>query len=315
MHRSHLKYALFILSAILLIGFLFMMIVKIRYPIALVDLAAIRWETVPNTVSLFPAQREGREGILFIRLKDGKEQFIAGNWKAHSAPSGSVYTFGEFPQGYSSSTGQQLYAIKLSNVIQKIDLGGVTGTIVSVDENPRGTYLLMSMLKDGEQSFCVIEQGDASSVTGCQRLSIDHLVQGVWHPTKDHELLLRDAQGVEYVFDPWEDEKTRIRRIDPDSNPKEYLDIQNIFQGDSHGSAFQDRPLQSFLNLLMVSSGATRSYYHVPLFSRVMWLRDGHHLLVKRGQALFVMDLSARSTALVLDESWVTRTTVDPLPF
>jgi hypothetical protein len=281
--------------------------VGIWLPTSQTSLDKLKWKSESQLIALTAASREGRRGILFIRLKDAKEQFIAGEWTAHFQDWGDVMAVGRFPPGYSSSTGQRLYAVKGDKILG-LSLEKLA-PVVGVQESRNQAYLLMET-RDGQKSgFCIMEWLKSRN-PDCLPIRVENAVQSKWDRLAEHELIMRTASGTIYSVDPWEHGLESPKLISPDDDRRKFERARALLaektppSGNLTSSPVK-RKIARFLNLAIISDARGWSVHHVPLFSTLGWLKDGEHLLVKEQNRLGIYETATRSYAPLLREDGI----------
>lgn len=271
-----------------------------------VDLAGLRWDIEPNMIALQDMERENNRGLLFIRLKDGKEQFIAGNWQADFSDSGNVYAFGEFPDGYFDQTGQQIYAVIDGRKVIDINLDNLADKkIVSIQENPAGTYLFIEASSDSSTIYCLTE-GVGGGRRECQQLSIlTSVSQGLWNPNQPRELVIKTKDGAIVVHDPWEKDP---HLVSPVEEPERYIELASLFdrpmpKANKINAKDEEFRYWQFLNLMMIKDADSWRFFKTPFGARLAWLIDGQHLLLKEADGLGVIEYGTDKIAPVLREN------------
>lgn len=261
----------------------------------------LKWQNIPNIIAIQSSFRENHQGILFIKLNNGAEQFIAGNWEASFADSGNVYAFGEFPPNYSSQTGQQLYLIAGDEKIYDIELTS-SDLIISIQENRQASYLLIEVESSQGKIFCVAELNLEKNLD-CEQINLDSEGQGLWNPGEDHQAVVKNKQDEMFTLDPWD---PKLNHVDSQEEPEKYNELLALFENQEkyQPNKVKDKSFWKIANLVIVKDQDNGwSFYPVPILSRAAPLSDGQHILIKERSQLSVLDLVTRQSATFLEEN------------
>lgn len=272
------------------------------------ELASITWEQPPNVILIPNGERESNGGILFIRLRDGKEQFIAGTWNVSFSDYGNVIVYGSSTNKDEQAPLQTIYYIQDGENIFPLSTKQLPKNITEIRENRRTTYLAIEALAD---------QRDASRVCLLERLS-ERLercfddsrgVKARWNNTRDQELILKMGDDL-YRYDPWERAQTKVL---PEENRENYEALLALFDASKTNNAFPwfrqeaQRTTLSAPPLFLLFSGTKKTpltkkihLFYIPPLARLQWITDTNHLLIKHGGGLGVIELSTRRYAPIL---------------
>lgn len=275
-------------------------------PVRESSLDKIKWTTFPQLISIHDVTREGRQGLLLERLKDGKEQFIAGDWKSSYSAQGDLMLVGKFPEGYSSTTGQHLYMVK-NDKIFSVPLDKLEKTVTSVQISYNQAYLLFGMQDGDKTAFCVMEwaqQGPAE----CPAINAENISKGRWNPDNGHELLAITASGTIYSVDPWEKGIAEPKEITADNNLKLHSQAEKILTDErepagNETTAPTHKTFLRIFNLALIHDSSGWSIHRVPVTSTLYWLNDGSHLLIKEPDRIGIYELASRSYTGLLSET------------
>jgi hypothetical protein len=248
-------------------------------PLQLVPHTGTQW-SAPQFIALSPVERDGYSGILLVRLSDGIEQFIAGDWNVNFSPQGTLYAFGYFPDGYSSQTGQQVYVIESDNITD-ITVSGIDGNIASIRENALGTYMLIEVVHDDVRTYCLTER-DTNQTPVCTQLTIPDGGTAQWNPFADHEVVIQNGVGQILLYDPW---NPGFRDVSADDH--EQLNALNALFTEPVN---EPRTIYNFANLAVVKQGGAWHWLRIPWFAKIAWLADQTHLLASTQDQLIVID-------------------------
>lgn len=255
--------------------------------IAQASFTDLHWSKTPGLIVLSPSQRDGKTGLLFIRLRDGKEQFLAGNWKADFTPYGNVFVYG-YPPSDMDENKQQLYYIESGEKISHIDIKNSPGAISAVQENPKASYLFIEFTNDTSTSFCIIERYGPQD-TDCKQLDVTQVSQGKWNPTKERELVIKTSTHELYTFDPWE--KRPIKINSSDSN---YQTLTALFEQGKPQLSVKQTMQFAFLNILAIKEGPLLQLFRIPFGAQTAWIIDTDHILFKAHNAIGVIERSTK---------------------
>ncbi|GEM_PF-2662153 len=273
----------------------------VAFPLKNNELKDLTWDTRSPMIAFNNIHREDKDGLLILRLTDGKEQFIAGDWNTSFNTTGDILALGEFPPGYSSTTGQHLYAIQEGSRISSIQLKELNGKAISVKESDNKAYFLLEMKKDSETSFCIIEW-EKVPPSGCKLIQLPAIQSAEWDISSDHIVIAQTASGTVYQIDPWnqgiekpqpiEASKTEsaLAQLNKDKNPSEKKALYHV------------------LNVVVFKTGKTWKIHRVPWFASVNWL-DKEHFLITQKDRQSIYELKTNSIAsLISDKDIGTKT-------
>lgn len=303
MKRAHLLFV--IILGLLGIGFLALFF----FPLPTRSLDKLVWKASSYLIAIPHADREGKEGTLFLRVKDGKEQFMSGQWSVFYASNDSVYLYGSFSIDEAvSSTGLHLYNIYGGDKIYDIPLEHVSGSIVSTQENGIGTYVLLGSTSGTRTQYCLMTHLE-SKVPLCPTIGLPDVKNALWNPEKEHELVLQTASGTLFTVDPWEKEEGSPRAVTSDTDPKRLEQLSALFQVpavDPRVSPGSDKKtLHTFLNLALVTDAHGWTLHWLPPGADVAWYFDADHFLVKESNRISLYDLKSRMFSTLLEEKGV----------
>ena len=270
-----------------------------------VNLESLKWQKIPNIIAISDSHRENNDGILFVKLQNGDEQFIAGQWEVSFTDSGNVYAFGEFPPNYSSQKGQQLYLISDDEKIYDIEINIDNNTIISIQESHDTAYMLVEIKTATGKIYCVAEQTNTEKSTDCEQINISGEGQGLWHPNKDHEAVVKDNNDNIFTLDPW---NPILNHIDSGNESEQYTELLAFFkdQDQNKPNTVDNKTFWKIANLIVVKDNdGGWSFHPVPFFAKTNWISDGEHLLIKEGNKLSVLDIMTHELATVLEEDGI----------
>lgn len=275
-------------------------------PVRESSLDKIKWTTFPQLISIHDVSREGRQGILLERLKDGKEQFIAGDWKSSYTAQGDLMLVGKFPEGYSSTTGQHLYMVK-NDKIFSVPLDKLDKPVTSVQISYNQAYMLFGMQDGDKTNFCVMEWAQKGPAD-CLAINAENVTKGRWNPDNGHELLAQTASGTLYSVDPWEKGMAEPKEITVENNPKLHRQAEKILRDDpeldqNEISTPEHKTFLHIYNLAFIRDSSGWSVHRVPVTSTLYWLNDGAHLLIKEPDRIGIYELASRSYTGLLSET------------
>lgn len=255
--------------------------------IAQVTYADLHWDNAPGLIALSPSQKNGETGLLFIRLRDGKEQFLAGNWKMDFTSYGNTFIYG-YPPTFSKENKQQLYYIESGEKISRVDIVNQPGEIKTIQENPQTSYLFIEFSDDKNSSFCIVERY-GSGDTSCKQLDVTKISRGVWNPKKERELVIKTSASELYTFDPWEKRPIKIS-----SSDSQFGALSALFESAKPQPVLQNILQFTFLNVLIVKEGSKFQFFRVPFNAKTAWLIDTDHILFKEKNASGILERSTK---------------------
>lgn len=273
------------------------------------DLKDLNWKKDPGNIVISDIYRNESDrnkfykGILALNLRDGKEQFIAGDWKVNLTNKGNIFAYGKFPAGYSDQKSQQLYYILQAGNIYNIDLNGNRGDITFAAENDAGNYMALKMTKGNSDTFCVSPTPGIDKEPSCflQFQSLSHASKGLWNPDQDHELVIKNSANTFYTYDPLKD--SHPQRVDPKSESFQRLDDLLKKGGNMYSlKSEESKKLYSFLNFVITRETTGWSLFRIPLSAKTARLADREHLLIKERNQLSIVELGTRKKSILLKE-------------
>ena len=247
----------------------------------------LHWEQPPGLIALNPVKKNNERGLLFLRLRDGEEQFLAGEWKTNFTPYGNVFVYGYAPNSATEKK-QILYYIESGERISRITIKNQPGEIVAVQENPKTSYLFIEFTNNKRTSFCLVERYGSTGNTNCKQLDVSTIARGAWNPNAERELVIKIAGDEIYTFDPWEKRPVKISSKNP-----HYSELKNVFTrqpnaDSSHQGIFQ----HSFSTILAVKEKSTIRFFRIPKSAQTTWLTDKNHILLKTKNEAGILELS-----------------------
>ncbi|MBI4250225.1 hypothetical protein HY622_01405 [Candidatus Uhrbacteria bacterium] len=281
----------------------------LRYvPLKFVPLDEMQWARPPGLVAVKGVEREGQKnGTLFIRLKDGKEQFVYEGWDVTFSDYGSAFAFQKkyIPPANSPYV---LYYIEDGRNVTKLTIENSGGYIKDMQENPLRTYLFAEIVKNNASTFCILERVPSNSSADkdqkCLELGISDVERGLWNPNHERELVVKTTSRRIFTLDPWE---KRPRQIYAEGDTKQaYEVLLQLFQEKpSDISSYYDSSSKKqffqlpFATIIMEGRGLTL----LPLSAdtKLSWVDDGH-LLAKGNDSLDIIEYKTGRTANLFNE-------------
>lgn len=261
----------------------------------------LAWGEPPGMIALAGARREGRSGILFVKLRDGKEQFIAGDWNASFTDQGNIIAFGSFPMNYSEQIGQQIYYIGYGSRINDIQLNTIQGKIFGVTENRKATYLLVQARLAQSTFFCVAERV-VKNQTPCVPVGGENSI-AAWNPDHDREIVIKNPDGSLFLFDPWENE---LISFDSEKDPEQTKSLTALLAQQEDPFVIQtdhgEKRMRQIGNIVIIRGGKSVSWVRVPFGATARFIRDDNHLLVKEDHQLSVVERSSKKVSVILKD-------------
>jgi len=277
-------------------------------PFKFVPLDEMQWDQPPGLVAVKSVEREGQKnGTLFIRLKDGKEQFVYEGWDVKFSDYGSAFAF-QKEYAPPADSPYVLYYIEDGRNITKLTIENSGGYIKDMQENPLRTYLFAEIVKKNASTFCILERVASNSSANkdqkCLELGISDVDRGLWDPNHERELVVKTTSDRIFTLDPWE---KRPRQIYAEGDTKQtYEALLQLFQektGDAssyYGSSSKKRFFQLPFASIIIED---RKWTLLPLTTetKLSWI-DDEHLLAKRGDSLDIIEYKTRRIAELLNE-------------
>lgn len=273
------------------------------FPFHAINLQDLKWTKASALLAVYDIQRDGKPGLLFLRLKDGKEQFIIGNWQVDYSDIGNAFVYGEPIIGEPDKVGQQIYVIENAAQLFHLQLLKAKNPIVSIQENPAQTYLAIETRSDHSSAYCIIEK-ISNKPQSCAQLNVQGTItQGRWNPKKERELVLKTETEEIYVRDAWD---IKVKHIEASTDPALYQELTALFNPvDKEHTLIAFEGTYSFkrwLNFILIRHEKGWQLQRIPIFSKIDWLVDSRHLLVKTRNQLAILELTTGNLAPLLQE-------------
>ncbi|MBI2484444.1 hypothetical protein HYV71_04650 [Candidatus Uhrbacteria bacterium] len=275
-------------------------------PFSYVALNEIRWDQPPGLVAIKDMERDGHaDGTLFVRLKDGKEQFAYEGWEVLFSDYGSAFAFQkEFIPP--ADTAHVLYYIEDGERVTKLTIENSGGYIKDIQENPGRTYVFVEFVVNESSSFCMLERVASSALNAnerkCLQLEVPHASQGIWNPRAERELVVATQSNRIFTVDPWE---KRPRQIYADGDTKPVYDkLRALFDKKSSDPAsYEGPPAKKFVLLPFVTVILDKKIRLLPSLNdtKLAWIDDSH-LLAKKEHSLEIIEYKTGSVAGLLYE-------------
>lgn len=264
-----------------------------------VPLTELKWEQEPSVLGFSHVTRDNKEGVLVVRLTDGKDHFFSGNIRAFHTQEGNIILVPkDIPVEYKGTL--PLNYIEHGRKIFQMTLAYHFGEIISITENPRRSYLAIEMSDGTAMQYCVIERITDTQKPSCQQIGVGVPARSLWNPEKDHEFIILTEGNEIITFDPWEKEPHRIR-VDTDASL--HAQLKKLF---SESPSKTERPtnpahsLNRFFSVIFDSGKKIPGIYPIPPLSTVYWLSDDKHFLIQEGARLSIVEFENRKKSEIV---------------
>lgn len=272
-----------------------------------VSLNEIHWDQPPGLIAIKGIEREGHDdGTLFIRLKDGKEQFVYEGWDVKFSDYGSAFAFQkEFIP--STDTPHVLYYLQDGEFVTKLTIENSGGYIKDAEENPGRTYVFVELVKNNTSTFCILERVPSSgTVVGdqqCLELGISDVDSGLWNPGHERELVVKTKSNRIFTLDPWE---KRPRQIYATGDSKKSYDafIELFTKKTTDPSFYYGAQPKRFIQLPIATLVQDTTWSILPPMTdaKLAWVDDGH-IVAKRSDSLEIIEYKTGRVAGLLYQS------------
>lgn len=280
---------------------------NVLFPYTAVAVSDIPWKQAPPLLVFQNIEREGNTGLLFIRITDGKEQFLPGTWDVtHNRD--VFYAFGKLPDTFAESNRTKIvYAT--NEQLHWIDGGPLSQTIRAVKENATRSHFFIEMESQEGRQYCIAERVFDGALS-CKQLSINKPTRAFWNSNDAQSLiLLTENGGTIYVYDVQEGS---MRALDPRQQPEEYGMVAGLAQ-DSREDEWRTHDFFRLLNIIVFKQGPVWAWYHIPLRTQSVFLfRDMNHALVVERDRISVLTFSLRTSAPLITQPGIGRAMVYP---
>lgn len=301
-----------IVPAVLVFGYL-VFVVSVLLSVQVKPLVELSFKRAASYLIAVPSvKRDGVNGVMTLRVRDGKEQFVPGKWDIFYASNSSVYLYG-ISSGFtgSSTTGPHLYNFLEGSKIFDIPLNSVSGSVIGIQENRPSTYLLIKSIVDegAHTRYCLMEHL-ASKAPPCPVIGLSDIDQAVWSTENEHELVFLTKSGDVYTVDPWENQEGAPLAVSAEKDGDRFVKLKNLFQSLTldpiHTSGNDSTSLMQIVNLAFVKDlKGKMSVYCLPLGSSIAWYFDQQHFLVKEKNRISIYDLLTRTLHPLLEEKGI----------
>ncbi len=287
-------------AAFLIVGWFFS-----PRPVALAD---IPWSQTPPLFALSDIRRNAHKGVLFLRLKDAKEQFFPGEWKTFPGEVGDTFLFGTLPPGVPGAGERRLY------IFSGDTIRGITPPednkmgVSDIRENSKKTHFFIQLLGDDASFYCILPV-DISGKHQCQKINLNKKSEARWLPDQDKEdiaVLTEKKEMFSYTLST-----NTFRFIDPKKESELHERMLSLFRTENDDA--EQRRFWRLLNLLIIRDAQKWSAYRIPWNTRTVDLfSDGDHLLIRTPKELKILELSSRLIApLIKDDALDTASILD----
>lgn len=206
-----------------------------------------QWSEPPG-LFVVPHKEDKVDYFTFFRMSDGREDHVSGTWKYNFFYPTQLALFGSYPDKESQ---QNLYF--MTDVGANIrNIAKLPGEVVSIEQNPEGTYLLIRGLKpqkvateQPEFYSCIAEKLEAVIQT-CRMVDTEIIPKKYfskdmgysiyWDKSEKRRLIIEELFNKQqmFTFDPWEKQAVLVTSADEaktirdknkaleDKTPKEY---------------------------------------------------------------------------------------------
>lgn len=289
---------LIVCGILLIVAAVSLIAVNVLFSYTNVPLSELHWNQPPSVIALSPMKRNEKEGMLLVRIRDGKEEFFPGDWETNFSETGNVFVFQQSDASASSENKQTVYYVQGGEKIQIITLAKLAGRILSIQENPSSTYLLISMFTGKSMQYCVAERVGEKGYE-CKQLGVPGVSNGIWNPEKEHEVIIQTRVGDIVRYDPWKKKPESIFQ-----GSQEYPKLAAYFTNDKNPQTIDSgesrRTYFRLFNVLLVKNEKNWSLYRIPVISDISWLADSGHLLVKDTSGLSIIELNGKKQVYIL---------------
>ena len=241
-----------------------------------VALSSMGWGGEIPFIVLHDIQNQGNRGVLFVRLTDGKEHFIEGNWNS-LVTSQNVYLF----------QGSEGYFIGKDQKITHFNFPASAGTIRSLQESSDHRQLLIETRINDGTKYCVIQNLDATVKNfECQKsLNVDHGdARAIWNPSQPDQIIVKNTKNDIYS---WDKSQQLPQFVDPQKETDIRSQLENILN--------LPKPTQpeffAFLNIGFIKKDTVWKNYRMPPFTKSAWMINNRYLILEEPGKIWIADL------------------------
>lgn len=259
-----------------------------------VSLEKLFWDdSAPVFIEVDNVPRDEKQAVLFIRLKDGKEQSVIGTWNVTFDRKNAFAYGNELNESMASSTATSTgpYLLDLNmNRIRIFTANKLKGEIRRAFESSNGSYVAVRVDSGSEHSYCLIETTSLPQ-KDCFLIDASNDDEVLWNPSNDHELVLKTATSSLATIDAWDGENGRRHYVTDQQDQKRFKELSALF--DRETPKFR---VIRFFGLTAVDAGRGWTLFQIPRTGNIALL-DNNHLLVKEQDGLSIIEIGTRSIA------------------
>lgn len=273
-------------------------------------LSDLRWaKNAPTFVIEKEAAKKAYTGPLFIRLRDGKDQFIAGNWDL-SFDESNIFAYGNFAKSTSTAdaTSTSIFSPTTGPYVLRIDEDAIAileqkklnGKALSGINSLNGSYIGLT-IDSKDHPFCVIETTADQKDRPCIDVPVDQTDEVAWNPMVDHEIVTRSATGSIATIDLWDGSamhKNVLTRVD---NQKKYDTLTHAFPAKQD----EQTKIQRAMGVTAIRNEKGWHFFRLPSDARVTMLSDENHLLIQEKNDLQILEISTKKIAPLYHEDGI----------
>ncbi len=247
------------------------------------------------------AKKDKFTGPLLIKLHDGKDQFISGDWTlSFNGP--DVFGYGNFAKSsstadvaatstsiFSPHTGPYVMQVA-DDKISILEEKNLAAPIALGSHSINSSYFGLQ-LKNDDHTFCIIELTEDRKDRPCVTVPVtkDDLV--AWNPMIDHQLIVRSSTGTISSIDVWDGKDMKKTPIESASQR------QTLNRTIAEQIPLSPLEMRRYWNILAVKLATGWKAFHIPAGSHATLLSDNDHVLIREKNTLSVLEISTRKIA------------------
>lgn len=305
MKKFQLKIGIILLIIVISLSSLGIIFFK-KLKVSMIPLSEQRWSRPPGLVTAF--YKNQTPGLSVFRLVDGKEEKLDGSWTIHYFQENEMSIYGSFNAESTTSTESQARRLFLltDRGGEVKDISKLSGEIISLEQNPSGTYFLIYGLKENpktkviEPYACVAEKL-RTTMSPCDEVLgkiltkdlLDNTVQHriFWNKLVERQLVIAEVGGKNRVFlyDPWEDKPTVL------TDEAEKTKILKQFE-ETEPSVIPNYTVKQIggLTLFQDAQKVPVALAKIPQNSATMWVTPEIYLYTK-GTDMYIVNVTRKT--------------------
>lgn len=246
-------------------------------------LQKMHWKKQPSIIFLSPVVKNNKQGAMLVRVSDGKENFLPGDWNVSFADTGTTYIF----------SGAKIYSINDSEKIIPLELPHKGAVIEEIIENKEGNFIAIKY-SDSKNSnkYCIMPKGLllGEKPILCAEIGVtDGEGWGMWHPEEDAVFLFKNSKQEFYI---WNDFSKKPTFIDKDLSAELYATVRNYFSNDRRLT--KPKGINLFGIIIFKNKKGESVFIRKSFRASAGFIQDASHIWMHDADTLFIYDLEKK---------------------